>query len=163
RLIEGKQQRAFLVVLSPVVQVPVELEKLFVVLEHPLPDREQLAAIARDLAADGGGLPDGAEFGRLLDAAAGLTRYEAEGAFARALGNEAQRPTLVLDMGALYGSLVGSTEANVRQALKIVDAMAPCVCFVDEVEKSLAGLGSNGDSGVSSRLFGTVLSWLSDH
>ena len=41
--------------------------------------------------------------------------------------------------------------------------MAPAVVYLDEIEKSLAGLGSNGDSGVSSRLFGTFLSWLSDH
>ena len=40
------------------------------------------------------------------------------------------------------GSLVGSTEANIRQALKIVDAMAPCVCFLDEVEKALSGVST---------------------
>src|SRR5262249_33681571 len=44
-------------------------------------------------------------------------------AFARCLGNEAGRPTLLLDLGALYGSLVGATEANVRQALRVADAM----------------------------------------
>jgi SpoVK/Ycf46/Vps4 family AAA+-type ATPase len=49
------------------------------------------------------------------------------------------RPTLLLDIGALMGSLVGSTEANVRQALRIADAMAPCVLMVDEAEKALAG------------------------
>jgi SpoVK/Ycf46/Vps4 family AAA+-type ATPase len=58
---------------------------------------------------------------------------------------------------------VGQTEANIRQALRIIDAMAPCVVFIDELEKALAGVGSTGDSGVSSRLFGTVLSWLNDH
>jgi len=86
-------------------------------------------------------------------------------AFAKALGNETQRPTLVMDVGALMGSLVGSTEANVRQALKIADAMAPCVIFIDEVEKALAGSASSGqtDSGVSARLFGSLLTWLSDH
>src|SRR5207253_296657 len=61
------------------------------------------------------------------------------------------------------GSLVGQTEGNIRQALRIADAMSPSVLFIDEVEKSLAGLGSSGDSGVSSRLFGTFLTWLSDH
>jgi SpoVK/Ycf46/Vps4 family AAA+-type ATPase len=51
-----------------------------------------------------------------------------------------------------------------RQALKIVDAMAPCVLFADELEKGLAGAsGGNGDSGVSARLFGHLLSWLNDH
>ena len=41
--------------------------------------------------------------------------------------------------------------------------MAPCICFVDELEKALAGVGGQGDSGVSTRLFGTLLTWLSDH
>ena len=73
------------------------------------------------------------------------------------------RPTLLLDVGSLYGSLVGATESNVRQALKIADAMSPCVLFLDEVEKALSGLGGVGDSGVSTRLFGSILTWLSDH
>ena len=55
--------------------------------------------------------------------------------FCKALGNETGRPTLTLDIGSLMGSLVGQTEANIRQALKIADAMAPCVLMIDEVEK----------------------------
>jgi ATPase family associated with various cellular activities (AAA) len=243
RLVEGKRQRTFVVVLAPVVQVPAELEKVFVVLEHALPDRAQLRGIAAGLATESpDDLPQGEDLDRVLDAAAGLTRYEAEGAFAlslarhdalrpeavwelkaqalkknnlltlhrggerfdalgglgslkdfcrralrpgkrvqargvlllgvpgtgksafaRALGNETGRPTLLLDLGALMGSLVGQTEANVRQALRVADAMSPCVLFVDELEKALAGVGGAGDSGVSTRLFGTVLTWLSDH
>jgi hypothetical protein len=85
-------------------------------------------------------------------------------AFCKALGNETERPTLLLDVGALMGGLVGQTEENVRRALSIADAMAPCILMVDEIEKSLAGAtGSNGDSGVSARLFGTLLTWLNDH
>src|SRR5262249_42736802 len=83
--------------------------------------------------------------------------------FARALGGETGRPTLLLDVGALYGSLVGATEQNVRQALRLIDAMAPCVAFLDEIEKALAGAGGTGDSGVATRLFGTLLTYLSDH
>src|SRR5262249_7611217 len=75
-------------------------------------------------------------------------------AMAKALGNETGRPTLVLDVGALMGSLVRATEANVRQALRVVDAMAPAVLFLDEVEKALAGVQSSGqtDSGGSAPL-----------
>lgn len=243
QLIAGKQQRTFVVVLSPVVQIPVELEKLFVVLEHALPDRHQLERIARELTSDSPeDMPQGDALQRVLDAAAGLTRYEAEGAFAlsltrhdaiqpasiwelkaqtlkknnlltlhrgserfdslgglanlkdfcrralqpgksvkprgvlllgvpgsgksafcKALGNEMGRPTLLLDLGTLMGSLVGQTEANLRQALRIADAMSPCLVFVDELEKALAGVGSQGDSGVSTRMFGTLLTYLSDH
>jgi SpoVK/Ycf46/Vps4 family AAA+-type ATPase len=84
-------------------------------------------------------------------------------AFAKALGCETGRPTLILDIGALMGSLVGQTEQNIRQALRIADAMAPCILFLDEVEKALSGVTNNGDSGVSARLFGTFLTWLNDH
>src|SRR5262245_17128848 len=246
QIVSGKQNRTFIVVLSPVVQIPVEMEKLFVVLEHDLPTREQLLEIARGVATETGELPDDQDLERVLDAAAGLTRYEAENAFglslvrhgqiqpeplwelkagilkksglvqlyrsrqdfsslgglsalkafckrsllqpngarlhkrargvlllgvpgtgksafAKALGQETGRPTLVLDIGALMGSLVGQSEGNIRQALKIAEAMAPCVLFVDEVEKGLSGVGGSGDSGVSARLFGTLLTWMNDH
>src|SRR5262249_12397849 len=84
-------------------------------------------------------------------------------ALARALGNETGRPTLALDVGALMGSLVGATEANVRQALRVVDAMAPAVLFLDEVEKALAGAGGGqSDGGVSARLLAALLGWLND-
>ena len=85
--------------------------------------------------------------------------------FAKALGNETGRPTVVLDVGALLGSLVGQSESNIRAALKLADAMAPCVLFADEIEKSLAGASSSGqtDSGVTARVFGSLLTWLNDH
>lgn len=81
----GKHQRTFLVVLSPVVQIPTELEKLFVCLEHELPTRNQITEIARGIATEDGELPEGVELERVLDAACGLTRYEAEGAFSLSL------------------------------------------------------------------------------
>ena len=83
--------------------------------------------------------------------------------FAKALGREVDRPTLTLDVGALMGGLVGATEENTRRALATVESMAPCVLFVDEVERALAGTsGGAQDSGVSARLLGTLLSWLAD-
>jgi SpoVK/Ycf46/Vps4 family AAA+-type ATPase len=86
-------------------------------------------------------------------------------AFCKSLGNETGRPTLILDVGSLMGSLVGQTEERTRQALRIADAMAPCVLMVDEIEKALSGVASSGqtDSGVSARLFGSLLTWLNDH
>ena len=61
QIASGKQNRTFLLVLSPVVQIPVELEKLFVVLEHELPDRDQLEAIARGTATEPDDLPEAAD------------------------------------------------------------------------------------------------------
>jgi len=240
----GKEARAFIVMMAPVVELPRELEKLFVVVEHQLPDRAALEQILNGVATEEGDKPEGAELDKVLDAAAGLTRYEAEGAFAlslarhgrietsalwelksgmlkkagmlqlhrggerfadlggldslkmfctraltscstkakargvvllgvagggksafaKALGNETGRPTITLDFGALMQGLVGATEENTRRALAIVDAMAPCILFVDEIEKGLAGAsGPSGDSGVGQRMFGTLLTWMNDH
>ena len=63
------------------------------------------------------------------------------------------------------GILVGQTEANIRRALEIADTMSPCILFIDELEKALSGAAGSGqtDSGVSSRLFGTLLTWMNDH
>ena len=102
QLIAGKQQRTFLVVLAPVVQIPVELEKLFVVLTHDLPDRNQLATIGRELTTDDPhALPAGDGLRRVLDAAAGLTRYECEGAFALSIARHSViRPDVVTELKA---------------------------------------------------------------
>ncbi len=81
----GKQQRTFVVILSPVVSIPVELEKLMVVIEHERPTREQLWEIAQGIATEAGELPTGAEREQLLDATLGLTRYEAESAYSLSL------------------------------------------------------------------------------
>lgn len=101
-MVAGKQQRTFVVVLSSVLQILVELEKLFVVLDHPLPDREQLLRIARELLSDHPeDLPQGEDLQRILDAAAGLTRYEAEGAFALSLTrHNALRPEAIWELKA---------------------------------------------------------------
>ncbi len=81
----GKQHRTFVVILAPMVNIPVELEKLFIVIEHDLPSREQLAEIAKQIATEPSELPTGRDWETVLDAAAGLTRYEAEGAFSLSL------------------------------------------------------------------------------
>ena len=246
QIVQGKQNRTFVVVLSPVVQIPIELQTLFMVVEHELPDRVQLLTIARGVATEEDELPEDEELQRVLDAASGLTRYEAEGAFslslvregrltaetlwlqkaqmlkksglltlyrgdddfeslgglsslkafcrrsllhanrdnplkrprgvmllsppgcgksqfAKALGRETGRPVLMLDVGALMGSLVGQSEERTRHALKIADAMAPCVLVIDEVEKAFSGASGQSDSGVSSRMMGTFLAYLNDH
>ncbi len=84
----GKQQRTFAVILAPVVQIPAELETLITVVEHPLPDRTQLAEIAQAVATEPGELPAGDALAHVLDAAAGLTRFEAENVFSLALVRE---------------------------------------------------------------------------
>jgi len=85
QIVTGKTNRTFIVVLSPVVQIPPELEKQFIVLEHELPTREQLESLISGIATGEGEKPDGPELQTILDAAVGLTRYEAEGAFSLSL------------------------------------------------------------------------------
>jgi SpoVK/Ycf46/Vps4 family AAA+-type ATPase len=115
----------------------------------------------RAMRRQGEGQPNNRPRGVLLLSPPGCGKSQ----FAKALGNETGRPTVVLDVGALLGSLVGQSESNVRAALKLADAMAPCVLFADEIEKALAGATSSGqtDSGVTARVFGSLLTWLNDH
>ena len=244
---QGKVHRKFVVILSPVVQLPPELERLFVVVDHEPPTRDELRELLAGIATDGDEMPSGNMLESVLDAAVGLTRYEAENAFSlslirhgavqpeaiwelktqalkksgllslcrsesdfsslggltalkaftkrallragnaetlakprgvlllsppgcgksefcKSLGKEVGRPVLTLDVGSLMGSLVGQSEERTREALRIIDSMAPCVVMIDEIEKAFAGAsGGSGDSGVTSRMFGSLLTWLNDH
>ena len=71
-------------------------------------------------------------------------------------------PLLRLDLGKIFSGLVGSSEENMRKAIATAEAVAPSILWVDEIEKGLSGLSSNGDSGVSSRIFGTFLTWMQE-
>jgi SpoVK/Ycf46/Vps4 family AAA+-type ATPase len=85
QLYGGKQTRSIVVVLAPVLELPAELEKMFVAIEHSLPDRVQLHEIAEGIGVEDGELPEGRELEQVLDAASGLTRAEAESAFSLSL------------------------------------------------------------------------------
>lgn len=72
-------------------------------------------------------------------------------------------PLLRLDVGRVFAGLVGSSEQNMRSAIRTAEAIAPCVLWVDEIEKGFAGTtGASGDSGTGQRVFGTFLTWLQD-
>ncbi|WP_435125610.1 AAA family ATPase [Micromonospora tulbaghiae] len=72
-------------------------------------------------------------------------------------------PLLRLDIGRVFSGLVGSSEQNLRNAIRTAEATAPCVLWVDEIEKGFPGGGAGGgDSGTSSRVFGTFLTWLQE-
>lgn len=72
-------------------------------------------------------------------------------------------PLLRLDMGRLMGKYVGESEANMRKAIGLAEAIAPCVLWIDELEKAFAGVGgSGGAADVTTRLFGTFLTWLQE-
>ncbi len=73
-------------------------------------------------------------------------------------------PLLKLDAGRIFGSLVGESEKNMRIAIQTAEAVAPCILWVDEIEKGFSGSKSSGstDGGTSSRVFGTFLQWMQD-
>lgn len=79
---------------------------------------------------------------------------------AKAVAGVWEVPLLRLDFGNLYNKYMGETEKNLRDALRTAEVMAPCVLWVDEIEKGLAG--GDGDDGVSRRILGTLLTWMAE-
>ncbi|MCC3459775.1 MAG: AAA family ATPase [Oscillatoriales cyanobacterium] len=83
---------------------------------------------------------------------------------AKTIAAEWKLPLLRLDVGRLFGGVVGESEGNVRQVIKLASAIAPCVLFIDEADKAFANItsGNDGDSGTSQRVFGTLLTWMQE-
>jgi adenylate kinase family enzyme len=248
-----------ILLVSPVMEIPTELEKEITVLNYPLPSREDLSELLDRIIADVKQFKqvvidlDASGRERLLQAALGLTLGEAENVFAKiivkderlsgddvnevfaekqqiirksglleyyatnenfnhiggltvlkdwlgkralAFSNEArafglpppkgilmlgvqgcgkslcakavstqwQLPLLRFDMGRMFGSLVGSSEENVRRAIAVAESVAPAILWVDEIDKAFAGSQGSGatDGGTTARVFGTFLTWLSE-
>jgi ATP-dependent 26S proteasome regulatory subunit len=247
------------VLISPSLEIPPELEKEITVLEFPLPDRAELGELLDRIIQDVRQFKqvridlDDAGRERLLQAALGLTLSEAENVFAKiivkderltaddvsevfaekqqivrksglleyyatgedfskvgglsvlkdwlqkraitfteearrfglpspkgililgvqgcgkslcakAVSNMWQQPLLRFDMGRMFGSLVGSSEENVRRAIAVAESVAPTILWVDEIDKAFSGAQSSGgtDGGTTARVFGTFLTWLSE-
>ncbi|HVY71121.1 MAG TPA: AAA family ATPase [Verrucomicrobiae bacterium] len=248
-----------IILVSPTLEIPVELEKEVTMLNFPLPDREELRALLDRIVQEIKQFKqvqidlDDVGTERLLQAALGLTLNEAENVFAkiivkdqrlsgedinevfaekqqiirksglleyysttetfsdiggldllkdwlqkraaaftedaRAFGLPApkgilllgvqgcgkslcakavscqwQLPLLRFDMGRMFGSLVGSSEENVRRAIAVAESVAPAILWVDEIDKAFAGSQGSGtsDGGTTARVFGTFLTWLSE-
>src|SRR5256885_4144223 len=248
-----------IILISPVMEIPLELDKEITVLNFPLPSRDDLSDLLDKIIADIKQFAqvvvdlDDAGRERLLQAALGLTLGEAENVFAkiivkderlsgddvnevfaekqqiirksglleyyatnetfssvgglavlkdwlqkravaftdeaRAFGLPApkgilmlgvqgcgkslsakavsclwQLPLLRFDMGRMFGSLVGSSEENVRRAIAVAESVAPAILWVDEIDKAFAGSQGSGatDGGTTARVFGTFLTWLSE-
>ncbi|MBM7026014.1 AAA family ATPase [Clavibacter zhangzhiyongii] len=243
-----------LIIVSPALQLPLDLEKVVTVVDLPLPGQEEVALVLDDIIAANSAsitvnLSD-EERQRLVQAAQGLTLVEAENAYARAIASDrvldasdislvldekrqtirksgllefmtttksldevggldnlkawlAKRngswleeaaawgipspkgvlitgvpgcgksltatcmstawglPLLRLDVGRIFAGLVGSSEENMRRALKLAEAVSPCILWIDEIEKGFGSSGA-GDSGTSSRVLGTFLTWMQE-
>lgn len=79
---------------------------------------------------------------------------------AKAAASQFGCPLLKLDMGSMMGKYVGQSESNLRRAIKIAEAAAPCILWIDEIEKGFSGIGGNND--IMTRMFGFFLSWMQD-
>ena len=248
-----------ILLVSPVMEIPTELEKEITVVNYPLPSREDLSELLDKIIADVQQFKqvvinlDSPGRERLLQAALGLTLGEAENVFAKiivkaerlsgedvnevfaekqqiirksglleyyatsesfshigglavlkdwlgkralafsdearafglpapkgilmlgvqgcgkslcakAVSTQWQLPLLRFDMGRMFGSLVGSSEENVRRAIAVAESVAPAILWVDEIDKAFAGSQGSGatDGGTTARVFGTFLTWLSE-
>jgi ATP-dependent 26S proteasome regulatory subunit len=251
-----KSSRKTLVILSPTLRFPVDLEKDITVLDYSLPTIDELALSldrvinsAREIASVKTKMSD-EERERVLNASRGLTCIEAENVFAKSLvmcrkldlpiiiaekeqlirrsqvleyyesvqgfdnvggmnlvktwlrkrgkafsekarafglpepkgllllgvqgagksllakavASQWQLPLLRLDLGRVFSELVGSSEHNIRSALHLAENVSPCVLWIDELEKGLAGIGGSGnsDAGTSARVFGSLLTWMQE-
>jgi SpoVK/Ycf46/Vps4 family AAA+-type ATPase len=251
-----KESRKTLVILSPILRFPLELEKDVTVLDYALPTPEELSQSlervvrsAREISGIRLKLEDETRE-RVLNAAQGLTCTEAENVFARslvmthnlnvdvivaekkqiirrshvleyyevsenmsavggmlllkdwlakrslafsekarlfglpepkgllllgvqgagkslvakAIANQWQLPLLRLDLGRLFSELVGSSEQNIRSALRMAESISPCLLWLDELEKGLAGVASShlSDAGTTARVFGSFLTWMQE-
>ncbi|MBM4092171.1 MAG: AAA family ATPase [Planctomycetes bacterium] len=73
-------------------------------------------------------------------------------------------PLLRLDVAALFGSLLGESEQNMRKAIMLAETVSPCILWIDEMEKAFAGSGPNSlNAGAATRVFGTFLTWMQEH
>lgn len=73
-------------------------------------------------------------------------------------------PLLRLDVGAIFQGIVGSSESNIRKSIKIAESIAPCVLWIDEIEKGFSGIKSSNisDAGTTARVFGTFVTWMQE-
>jgi len=245
----GRNTGRSLMIMGCSLELPPELEKLFTVVNFPMPTRDELMVVAKHLAKDKGVELNG-ESDDIMDAGVGLTTNEfadavsasltehgcinpsmiaeikeqtvrksgfleimkpgvtfeqlggmaklkswitkRKSAFSkeareyglpmpkgvllfgvqgagksmatRAIASELNVPLIRLDMGRLFGGLVGQSESNVRNAISQIEAFGKCLLWIDEIDKGAAGMvgGATGDSGTTRRVLGTFLTWMAE-
>ena len=81
---------------------------------------------------------------------------------AKAVATEWQLPLLKLDVGKLFGGIIGESESRLRQMIEVAETISPCILWIDEIDKAFSNNASTGDSGTSNRVLATFISWLSE-
>lgn len=81
---------------------------------------------------------------------------------AKAIATEWQLPLLKLDVGKLFGGIVGESESRLRQMIEVSETLAPCILWIDEIDKAFSINENNNDGGTTNRVLATFISWLSE-
>ena len=81
---------------------------------------------------------------------------------AKVLATYWQLPLLKLDVGKLFGGIVGESESRLRQMISVSETISPCILWIDEIDKAFTNTENKGDSGTSNRVLATFISWLSE-
>ena len=81
---------------------------------------------------------------------------------AKAIANDWQLPLLKLDVGKLFGGIVGESESRLRQMINVAETISPCILWIDEIDKAFSNTDNRSDSGTSNRVLATFISWLSE-
>ena len=81
---------------------------------------------------------------------------------AKAIANDWQLPLLKLDVGKLFGGIVGESESRLREMINVAETISPCILWIDEIDKAFTNTESKSDSGTSNRVLATFISWLSE-
>ncbi len=81
---------------------------------------------------------------------------------AKAIASDWQLPLLKLDVGKLFGGIVGESESRLRQMINVAETISPCILWIDEIDKAFSNTDNRGDSGTSNRVLATFISWLSE-
>lgn len=165
-LSDGKITAADLAAVLAAKQGSLGVAELLVFEQHlpPMSDVAGMAALKRWLAARRGPFLDPQATG--LPAPRGLLLLGVQGAgkslAAKAIASSWQVPLFRMDFGALYDKFQGESERKLREALRVADAMQPCVLWMDEIEKGLSSGGGEGDTGAGKRMLATLLTWMAE-
>jgi SpoVK/Ycf46/Vps4 family AAA+-type ATPase len=81
---------------------------------------------------------------------------------AKSIAQEWFLPLLRLDTGKLFGGLVGESESRTREMIQTVESIGPCILWIDEIDKSFSNIDTKNDSGTTKRVFGSLITWLSE-
>ncbi len=176
-MLKGGKVPKNVILLSPRLILPNELQKDITIVDFDLPDYRNIKQSLKRIINDNRGntkirfdldetsseeLARAAKYS--LPAPKGVLITGVPGCgkslTAKAISAMWKLPLLHMDVGKIFSGIVGSSEENMRNAIKTAEAAAPSILWIDEIEKGFSGVSGSGDSGTYTRVFGTFLTYL---